>query len=54
MQPHKWPITEVLYRYIVSNPLIWFDDDELFRDVKKPEAREMIHKWCSKRRHLDY
>ncbi len=45
MHPHKWPITEVLYRYIVPDPLIWFDDDEFFRDVKKPEAREMIQKW---------
>ena len=48
MHPHKWPITEVLYRYIVPDPLIWFDDDEFFCDVKKPEAQEMIQKW------LDY
>jgi hypothetical protein len=45
MRPHKWPITEVLYRYIVPDPLISFDDDEFFRDVKKPEAQEIIQKW---------
>jgi len=45
MHPHKWPITEVLYRYIVPDPLIDFDGDEFFRDVKKPEAREMVQKW---------
>jgi hypothetical protein len=48
MHPDKWPITEVLYRYIVPDPLITFDDDEFFRDVKKSEAREMIQEW------LDY
>ncbi len=45
MQPHKWPITEVLYHYFVPDPLITFDGDEFFRDVKKPEAQEMIQKW---------
>jgi hypothetical protein len=45
MHPNKWPITEVLYRYFVPDPLISFDGDEFFRDVKKPEAREMIQKW---------
>jgi hypothetical protein len=47
MNPQKWPITEVLYRYIVPDPLISFDDDELFRDVKKPQAREMIQEWLN-------
>lgn len=47
MRPHKWPITEVLYRYIVPSPLISFKDDELFRDVKKPQAREMIQEWLN-------
>lgn len=46
MHLHKWPITEVLYRYFVSDPAyIAFDGDEFFRDVKKPEAQEMIQKW---------
>jgi hypothetical protein len=45
MRPHKWPITEVLYHYIVPDPLILFEDDEFFRDVKKPEAQEIIQKW---------
>ena len=45
MHPNKWPITEVLYRYFVPDPLISFDGDEFFRDVKKPEAREMIQEW---------
>src|SRR5260370_1917377 len=44
--PHKWPITEVLTSYFVPDPgYIDFDGDELFRDVKKPEAREVIQKW---------
>jgi hypothetical protein len=47
MHPHKWPITEVLYRYIVPNPLISFEDDEFFRDVKKPQAQEMIQEWLN-------
>ena len=47
MHPHKWPITEVMYRYIVPDPLISFDDDEFFRDVKKPQAREMIQEWLN-------
>jgi hypothetical protein len=50
MHPHKWPITEVLYRYFVPDPLIMFDGDEFFRDVKKPEAQELIRKWLD---HLD-
>jgi len=45
LHPGQWPLTELLYSYIVPDPLIWFDDDELFRDVKKPEARAMIQKW---------
>jgi hypothetical protein len=45
LHPHKWPITEVLYRYFVSDPPIEFDDDEFFRDVKKPQAQKMIQKW---------
>ena len=46
MHPDKWPITKLLYSYIVPSPLIWFDDDdEFFRDVKKPEAQEVIQKW---------
>jgi hypothetical protein len=45
MHPRKWPITQVLYSYIVPNPLIWFDDDEFFRDVKKSEAQQMIRIW---------
>jgi hypothetical protein len=48
LHPNQWPITEVLYRYFVSDPLGGFDDEELFRDVKKPEARKMIQRW------LDY
>ncbi len=47
LHPHQWPATEVLYRYIVPDPLISFDDDELFRDVKKPQAREMIQEWLN-------
>ena len=47
MHPHKWPIREVLYHYIVPSPLISFEDDELFRDVKKPQAREMIQEWLN-------
>jgi hypothetical protein len=50
MHPHKWSIKEVLYRYFVPAPLIWFDDDEFFRDVKKPEAQELIQKWLD---HMD-
>jgi len=50
LHPHKWPITEVLYRYFVSDPPIGFDDDEFFRDVKKPQAQEMIQKWLD---HMD-
>lgn len=45
MQPHKWPITEVLTSYFLPDSSAGFDDDEFFRDVKKPEAQEMIHKW---------
>jgi hypothetical protein len=46
MRPDRWPITKLLYSYIVPRPLIWFDDDdEFFRDVKKPEAQEAIQKW---------
>ena len=45
MHPHKWPITEVLYRYFVPDREIGFDGDEFFRDVKKPEAQEVIQKW---------
>jgi hypothetical protein len=51
MHPDKWPITEVLYRYFVSDPIIDFEDDEFFRDVKKPKAREVIQKWVD---HMDY
>lgn len=47
LHPHQWPITEVLYRYIVSDPLDGFEDDEFFRDVKKPEAQEMIQIWLN-------
>jgi hypothetical protein len=50
MHPHKWPITEVLYHYFVPDPLITFDSDEFFRDVKKPEAQKVIRKWLD---HLD-
>jgi hypothetical protein len=51
MHLHKWPITEVLYSYFVPDPeYIRFDDDEFFRDVKKPEAQETIQKWLD---HLD-
>lgn len=50
MHAHRWPITEVLYRYFVANPPISFDDDEFFRDVKKPAAQEMIQKWLD---HMD-
>ncbi len=45
MHPRKWSITEVLYGYVVPNPQISFDDDEFFRDVKKPEAQQMIRIW---------
>jgi hypothetical protein len=46
LNPHKWPITEVLTSYFVPDPgYIDFDGDEFFRDVKKPEAREVIQKW---------
>ena len=51
MHLHKWPITEVLYSYFVPDPgYIGFDDDEFFRDVKKPEAQEVIKKWLA---HMD-
>ena len=50
MHPDKWPITEVLYRYFVSDPPIDFDGDEFFRDVKKPQAQEIIQKWLD---HMD-
>lgn len=50
MHPHKWPITEVLYHYFVPDPLIKFDGDEFFRDVKKSEAQEVIQNWLD---HLD-
>jgi hypothetical protein len=51
MHPHRWPITEVLSRYFVPDPgYLDFDGDEFFRDVKKPEAREMIQKWLD---HMD-
>jgi len=51
MHPHKWPITEVLYRYFVPEPgYLGFDGDEFFRDVKKPEAQKVIQKWLD---HMD-
>ncbi len=50
MHPGKWPITEVLHRYFVPDRPIGFDGDEFFRDVKKPEAQEVIQKWLD---HMD-
>jgi len=48
LHPHQWPITELLSSYIVPVAPVWFEDDELFRDLRKPEARAMIQIW------LDY
>ena len=51
LHPHKWPITEVLTSYFVPDPgYIDFEGDEFFRDVKKPEAQEVIQKWLD---HID-
>ncbi|MGB0059437.1 hypothetical protein [Candidatus Binatus sp.] len=45
MHPHKWPITEVLTSYFLPDAPGGFDDDEFFRDFKKPEAQKVIQKW---------
>jgi hypothetical protein len=45
LHPHKWPITEVLTSYFLPDSPAGFDDDEFFRDVKKPEAQKVIQKW---------
>jgi hypothetical protein len=50
MHPHKWPITEVLTSYFLPDSPAGFENDEFFRDVKKPEAQEMIQKWLN---HMD-
>jgi hypothetical protein len=51
LHPHKWLITEVLSSYFVPDPgYLDFDGDEFFRDVKKPEARQIIQKWLD---HMD-
>jgi hypothetical protein len=50
MHPHKWPITEVLTSYFLPDSPADFDGDEFFRDVKKPEAQEVIQKWLD---HMD-
>jgi hypothetical protein len=47
---HKWPITEVLTSYFLPDSSAGFENDEFFRDVKKPEAQEMIQKWLN---HMD-
>jgi len=48
MHPNRWPITELLNRYIVPGAPVWFKGDEFFRDVKKSEAQKLIRIW------LDY
>jgi hypothetical protein len=45
LQPHKWPITEVLTSYFLPDSSAGFDDDEFFRDLKKPEAQKVIQRW---------
>ncbi|MDO8432541.1 MAG: hypothetical protein Q7S58_09050 [Candidatus Binatus sp.] len=48
MHPDTWPITEVLYRYIVPAAPVRFEGDEFFRDVKQPDAQKIVRVW------LDY
>jgi hypothetical protein len=45
LHPHKWPITEVLTSYFLPDTSAGFDGDEFFRDVKKPEAQDVIQQW---------
>ncbi|MGB8682191.1 MAG: hypothetical protein WCD12_04850 [Candidatus Binatus sp.] len=45
LHPHKWPITEVLTSYFLPDSFAGFDDDEFFRDLKKPEAQKVIQRW---------
>jgi hypothetical protein len=51
LHAHKWPITKVLTSYFLPDSPAEFDNDEFFRDVKKPEAQEMIQKWLD---HMDH
>src|SRR6202158_5954063 len=48
---HKCTITQLLNHHFVPDSYADFDKDEFFRDVKKPEAQEIIQKWLD---HIDH